>query len=815
MKRIVTITAALLFLILNFRTEAQETQYKAQSFDTLFHTQIGEGAFYTEYENQSVPLKIQMVKFNLNQSGLEIRTVAANNLLAGGYEKTSDMKSKLEDENTFVVAGVNGDFYAAGGVPTNVQIVDGEMLRAPISRDIIAFDSTFKPWIAKNTSFSGQVTGNGISVNINNINASRGANQLIAYNTFSGNKTGANAYGTEIGLKVLSEVSVNRPAQYVVTRIEKNKGDMSFNGDNLILSAHGTAANNFDGLAVDDTLSVQLNLNPFTNAILEAVGGNGQFLKNGEVIETWAEWHPRTAIGFSQDTTTGYFMVVDGRQSASRGMTTGQMGIFMKSLGASDAINLDGGGSSTMLVQDEVVNNPSDGIERSVANAVFVTLPYSGTGEVERVKLRTNNPKVFMNKSTTLKALGFDSNHKFKQLPISEVDFNVGESLGIVSSNGVFNASMEAGSGYIYLSYGSFEDSTKITILGVGEIKLSPKNVSLDMTMEFSPSYLVYDELGHEQSVPRNEINWSVTNSELGTIDSAGKYKATGVGNNGVIATYGNISDTTWAVVYNTEGYHIVNDFSKLDDWAITTEHLPVDSVKLTQLENEVIEVSFRYPPNNKEPHIFLNHKSKIEGVPKFANIVSASDGGNYVVTLDIETETRDRFRMNPTRYASFTEPEVMHYTFKKGEVSGLNSTNFYFPFNFESVNIRLPKNTTNGNIEGYIRLYEVGVSYGDTPVSNEKESQLVLPQNVNLNQNYPNPFNPTTNISFSLPKSSNVELKVFDLLGREVQVLVNERLSSGGYHYTFDASALSSGVYFYQLKTDAGLLSKKMTLIK
>lgn len=89
------------------------------------------------------------------------------------------------------------------------------------------------------------------------------------------------------------------------------------------------------------------------------------------------------------------------------------------------------------------------------------------------------------------------------------------------------------------------------------------------------------------------------------------------------------------------------------------------------------------------------------------------------------------------------------------------------------------------------------------------------VPAKFSLNQNYPNPFNPVTNIKFSVPKAGNVRLVVFDALGREVAELVNQNLKAGTFNYDFDASQLSTGVYFYRLTGDGFSEIKKMMLIK
>ncbi|HMN23130.1 MAG TPA: T9SS type A sorting domain-containing protein, partial [Ignavibacteriaceae bacterium] len=95
------------------------------------------------------------------------------------------------------------------------------------------------------------------------------------------------------------------------------------------------------------------------------------------------------------------------------------------------------------------------------------------------------------------------------------------------------------------------------------------------------------------------------------------------------------------------------------------------------------------------------------------------------------------------------------------------------------------------------------------------KEDKFPTVTQYSLSQNYPNPFNPSTKISWQSPVSSWQTLKVFDVLGKEVAVLVNEEKSSGSYEINFDASKLSSGVYYYQLSAGVFIQTKKMILLK
>ncbi len=104
--------------------------------------------------------------------------------------------------------------------------------------------------------------------------------------------------------------------------------------------------------------------------------------------------------------------------------------------------------------------------------------------------------------------------------------------------------------------------------------------------------------------------------------------------------------------------------------------------------------------------------------------------------------------------------------------------------------------------------------TYAYLPVSINDNPQETTPH-ISLSQNYPNPFNPGTTIEFDLPKTSEVTLKVFNILGKEVATLVSDRLSAGTYSYKWDASNLPSGIYLYRLELGEFVGIKKMILMR
>ncbi|MEE9572110.1 MAG: S8/S53 family peptidase [Candidatus Neomarinimicrobiota bacterium] len=174
------------------------------------------------------------------------------------------------------------------------------------------------------------------------------------------------------------------------------------------------------------------------------------------------------------------------------------------------------------------------------------------------------------------------------------------------------------------------------------------------------------------------------------------------------------------------------------------------------------------------------------------------SDGGVVTLNWQTATETNNQgFEMQRSNNGEFE---------KIGFVPGHGTTTELQSYTFIDENVLAGKYT--------YRLKQIDYD-GTTEYSNVVEVEVAQPIEYNLSQNYPNPFNPSTTIAYSIPKDGLVTLKVYDILGKEVVTLINELQTAGTKNITYDASELSSGVYYYQLVSGEFRSTKKLILMK
>ncbi|MFB9686931.1 phosphodiester glycosidase family protein [Amycolatopsis plumensis] len=282
------------------------------------------------------------------------------------------------------VAGVNGDFFdiSATGAPIGVGIDRGQLQTAPAAGHNFTASITDEGKARLASIFlEATVTLPGGAVQATNFNSPvLGTDAIGVYTPLWG------ASSRRTSVAGASRVREAELRDGVVTAVREQPADGPVAAGTTLLLAREAGADALAALRPGDAVGVTYAPRSDAGKIAVAVGGNEVLLRDGVVqpVDDVA-MHPRTAVGFSADGRRLWLATVDGRQADSRGMTELELARHMKSLGADDAINLDGGGSSTLLARNEgeaapsVRNSPSDGGERLVPNGIgFATVPGSG-----------------------------------------------------------------------------------------------------------------------------------------------------------------------------------------------------------------------------------------------------------------------------------------------------------------------------------------------------------------------------------------------------------------------------------------------------
>lgn len=265
-------------------------------------------------------------------------------------------------------AAVNASYFDTDGWIIGNLKLDGEWLgmeSQPRSALVVADG---KPMVMQDLAYQGRAffPKLGTFIDVKGINRSRIAGDVVLYTHYYGPNTKTNQWGCEIRIA----------ANGRVTEVSKN-GSMKLDKDSVVLSAHGDAAKVLERVQVGDSVRLRETLGNETADGAELVLGAGPSLvADGKADVRSREENiaadiargraPRTAAGVKKDGTV-ILLVVDGRSAASAGMTLQELASYMVKLGAWQAVNFDGGGSSEMVLDGKILNNPSDGRERAVS----------------------------------------------------------------------------------------------------------------------------------------------------------------------------------------------------------------------------------------------------------------------------------------------------------------------------------------------------------------------------------------------------------------------------------------------------------------
>jgi len=332
--------------------------------DQKVEREIVPGIKYTSLARttQAGPVSAHIIDMS-PEANYMVRPALSNDAVTG-LERLKSMA-----DNNKAIAGVNASYFALNGEILGLLKMDGEVVStSDVERTVFGILPDGKMKIDQ-TDYKGNIVlPDGRMVAITGVNHERGPNDLILYNNYFDSMTGTNGYGTDY--------IINKDKITAITH-----GNAAIPPGGLVLSAHGSMEKVLAGLKVGDKITINQTLGQEWDETSYAIGAGPRLIKNGGVFLTSKEEAfpsditngraPRTAIGITKE---GHMilMVVDGRQKHSVGMTLLESALFMQEYGVVDAMNLDGGGSSEMVIEGNVVNKPSDGRERPVGNSLLI-----------------------------------------------------------------------------------------------------------------------------------------------------------------------------------------------------------------------------------------------------------------------------------------------------------------------------------------------------------------------------------------------------------------------------------------------------------
>jgi hypothetical protein len=371
---------------------------QAPAPDSTVVDTVAPGLVHSYFVRQQGPWRVHMVRVDLRSGAYAVRSVRALDSLRG-RETVSGMMERARRNGRVARVAINADFFNLGtGESVNNQVSDGRIWRAlawsgvpraPMrsARGQFGVTRDGRPVIDRFV-FTGTVHAGRTSWALDGVNVVPSNGQgLVLWLPEANGRRRADSTQTGRELRVTVVSGSWRDSLVLRARGRVTAADSApLSADEGALVAYGATAARLDSIArVQRMFDVHASWLPSVGAIEQLVGGWPVILRDRVTMVEEAATreftaagnanvrHPRSFVGFDADTSHLYLIAVDGRSAASVGMTLVEAADFLREQGVAHALNLDGGGSTALILDGRVINTPSDrGGERTVANALLI-----------------------------------------------------------------------------------------------------------------------------------------------------------------------------------------------------------------------------------------------------------------------------------------------------------------------------------------------------------------------------------------------------------------------------------------------------------
>ena len=660
MKRLLFLAIALLVMVTAFARDQWVIGDKAYEVDTLIFPHLaGPGVIAAKYDIPALPLKVSVVEMDLTNPYIVMETCLGAEKSVG-TETPVNMALRNTRPGHEVVSALNGDFFMTSptnevGLPLSGQVRNDELVLSSHNRACLVLDNDNRPYIDRLT-FTGRVTGSGHSFALNLVNRMRYAYENIAANQsflFTRSYGPVTYDGSNSGKMVLLRPAgepfrwnANGVEQCVIEDIFDACGSATIPDGKAILWLKGTYANQTEWMNVGDMLdisfSLTLNNGPQDVNIHQLIGGSNHIImQNGQFMEDWAERHPRTAIGFNADSTRLYFVVVDGRHMTSTGVTLWEMKGIFDALGAVNAVNLDGGGSSCILANDEVLNHPSDGPVRAVGNGCLLVSVAPEDNGIGIINFEPRCYNLSISATTAFDIWGYNQYGVLKTRDLQGCTFTCDSQVGHFDEEGNFHAVSTPASGNLYATYNGITATQPVTIMEA-QWQLVSDSVTVD---RFHPYEININGIsGYAlDKVDPSVVPWASADETICTVDDQGKITAVADGQTFVGSSHPLLADSLLVRVENPKARVTTVENAPIvpDTWTIAQSG-GKDRV-VTALDNG-LQIDFT-GASSRNPYLKISKAVQMWGIPDTLRL-RISPGDIQIKSVKVLVETAYGERM-------------------------------------------------------------------------------------------------------------------------------------------------------------------------
>ena len=535
--------------------------------DTMFHSKVGPGTTQTSllFTGPSYNLRVFYLTVNLDAPTVKVRSVSGKDKMAGA-ETTSGMAQRRSIEGEQYFAGVNGDFWETGGTtlrgesrvggPIAASIIDGEIFKTSEANVQFALDVNNVPYIGRASFVDNTATCGDRVTSFKGVNVWAYGDGITLYTSryFSGSNE-KQAGSAEVQARVADgyQFKAGVPCKFVVTSAPSTAGDMDIPADGFVIHGCGTStaggntgAYDFvNSLKVGDvvTMTSKVTIDGVSIVPQQMISGSSITTANGETLMYTDDGsvHPRTGIGFSADGKKVIMMVIDGRSAISNGARTGQLSDIMRYAGASRAMNMDGGGSSTCYTQALGIRNvPSDGSERADANAIFAVCMAPTDKEIAEIRFVDWAMKFPKYGIYSPKIFGFNKYGLLIDTDVQGVKLSCPKELGVVKDDGTTFVGDGSGTHALTATYKGLTASIPVTIVASSELKMAHESIVNDGYRNYPVEVLskVNDDF---MKIDASALTWSSDDASVVEVDAqSGVLRGV---NNGTTTVRGKVDD--------------------------------------------------------------------------------------------------------------------------------------------------------------------------------------------------------------------------------------------------------------------------------